>query len=253
MSESFQEMMARIGAENLKKMQEEEIAQFGYVLTPEERKKLRQEQAEREQAEIDAASQADKTRKRESWLKARMEAVPFRYKDSTLNTYTNDTLKRSEYWELLLRGSSGVIYGDYGCGKTHIGWGLCKLRWDRGIDASLVSASQIFKEIKAQFGNGGDSDKVIAKYQALPYLVIDEADKSYGTQLEYVNLFDIINARYNECLPTVILINAESAADIPGLIGGANFDRIGNGGVVIHLTQKSMRGSQGKISREGVF
>lgn len=253
MAESFQEMIARIAADNLKALQKDELDQYGRVLSPEERKALWQEQKAREQADMDAAEKAEQERRRQAWIKGRMDSVPLRYRESTLDSYQNEALKGSESWSMLLKGSSGIIYGDFGCGKTHLGWGLCKLRWGRGIDASLVSASQIFKEIKAQFGNGGDSDKVIAKYQALPYLVIDEADKSYGTQLEYVNLFDIINARYNECLPTVILINAESAADIPGLIGGANFDRIGNGGVVIHLTQKSMRGSQGKISREGVF
>lgn len=252
MAESFQDMIARIAADNLKALQKDELDQYGRVLSPEERKALRQEQKAREQAEIDAAEKAEQERRRQAWIKGRMDSVPLRYRESTLDSYQNEALKGSESWSMLLKGSSGIIYGDFGCGKTHIGWGLCKLQWINGKDACLAAAGQIFKAVKAQF-SGGDPESVIMAYKAMPYLVIDEIDKTYGSQLEYVTLFEIINGRYNECLPTVILINASNAEDIPGLVGGANFDRLGNAGIVIHLTQKSWRGKERKTFKEEVF
>ncbi|MFA6934367.1 MAG: ATP-binding protein [Sphaerochaetaceae bacterium] len=252
MSESFKEMMARIAAENLKSIQQQELEEFGYVLTPEERLKHNQELKAKEEAELDAAEKAAQEKQQQAWLKGKMDSVPTRYKDATLDSYENDALKKSKAWDLLLDGSSAIIYGDYGCGKTHIGRGLCKYQWLKHVDAVFVTAGQIFQEMKQQF-NGGNPESVIRKYQMIPYLVIDEVDKSYGTQLEYVTLFDIVNGRYDWCLTTVILINAKNAEDLPELVGGANFDRLGNAGVVIHLTQKSWRGNERKIIREEVF
>lgn len=229
--------------------EEREIREHGRILTDEERlanlEKLKEAEIEEESRKAREAEE----RERKAILKSRYEQVPARYRTSTLDTYRNDAFKASVEYRQLISGASAIVYGGYGCAKTHIAWSLCKLRWDRGEDALYTTAQSIYTDIKRQFG-GGDPEQVIQRYQTAPYLVIDEIDKSYGSQLEYVTLFEIVNYRYNWLLPTVIFLNAEKKEEIPSLIGGACYDRLGVAGLLIHLTQGSQRSQEKKIFKE---
>lgn len=241
--------MKSIMEEMLRERDERERREHGRTLTDEERlahlEKLREAEIEEESRK----AREEEERKRKAVLKSRYAQVPDRYKSSTLDNYRNDAFKASEEYRLLIGGASAIIYGGYGCAKTHIAWSLCKLRWDKGEGALYTTAQSIYTDIKQQFG-GGDPEQVIQRYQTAPYLVIDEIDKSYGSQLEYVTLFEIVNYRYNWLLPTVIFLNAEKKEDIPSLIGGACYDRLGVAGLLIHLTQGSQRSKEKKIFSE---
>ena len=241
--------MKSIMEKMLRERDEREIREHGRTLTDEERalnlKKLQEAEIEEESRK----AREEKERKRKAVLKSRYAQVPDRYKSSTLDNYRNDAFKASEEYQQLIDGASAIVYGGYGCGKTHLGWALCKNRWDRGDNALYSTAQSIYTDIKRQFG-GGDPELVIQRYQTAPYIVIDEIDKSYGSQLEYVTLFEIVNYRYNWLLPTVIFLNAEKKEDIPSLIGGACYDRLGVAGLLIHLTQGSWRSKEKKIFKE---
>lgn len=226
-----------------------EMKQYGKILTDEERQANFEKLKEAEMEEESRKAREAEERKRKAVLRSRYEQVPARYKSSTLDTYRNDGFKASVEYRQLIDGASAIVYGGYGCAKTHIAWSLCKLRWDRGEDALYTTAQSIYTDIKRQFG-GGDPEQVIQRYQTASYLVIDEIDKSYGSQLEYVTLFEIVNYRYNWLLPTVIFLNAEKKEEIPSLIGGACYDRLGVAGLLIHLTQGSQRSQEKKIFKE---
>ena len=233
----------------LRERDEREIREHGRTLTDEERlanvEKLREAELEEESRK----AREEEERKRKAVLMSRYNQVPARYRSSTLDTYRNDGFKASVEYRQLIDGASAIVYGGYGCAKTHIAWSLCKLRWDRGEDALYTTAQSIYTDIKRQFG-GGDPEQVMERYQTAPYLVIDEIDKAYGSQLEYITLFEIVNYRYNWLLPTVIFLNAEKKEDIPELIGGACYDRLGVAGLLIHLTQGSQRAQEKKIFKE---
>lgn len=229
--------------------EEQEIREFGRTLSEEERLANLEKQREAEREEEARKAREAEERKRKAVLESRYKQVPARYRFSTLDTYRNDGFKASVEYRQLIDGASAIIYGGYGCGKTHIAWSLCKLRWDKGEGALYTTAQSIYTDIKQQFG-GGDPEQVLKMYQTDPYLVIDEIDKAYGSQLEYITLFEIVNYRYNWLLPTVIFLNAEKKEDIPALIGGACYDRLGVAGLLIHLTQGSQRSREKKIFKE---
>lgn len=245
----FSNELKTIREKMIRDREERELKEYGRTLTDEERtlnfRKLQEAEIEEESKKIKEAEEKE----RKAVLKSRYAQVPDRYKSSTLDSYRNDAFKASEEYHMLVNGASAIIYGGYGCGKTHLGWALCKNRWDMGDDALYSTAQSIYADIKRQFGVG-DPDLVIQRYQTVPYLVIDEIDKSYGSQLEYVTLFEIVNYRYNWLLPTIVLLNAEKKEDIPALIGGACYDRLGVAGLLIHLTQDSQRSKEKKIFSE---
>jgi DNA replication protein DnaC len=239
---SFMEKMIR-------DREEREIREHGRILTDEEREAHLEKLREAEMEEEARKAREAEERKRKAVLMSLYKQVPARYKSSTLDTYRNDAFKASEEYRQLIDGASAIIYGGYGCGKTHLAWSLCKLWWDKGDGALYATAQSIYTDIKRQFG-GGDPEQVVQRYQEAPYLVIDEIDKAYGSQLEYITLFEIVNYRYNWLLPTVIFLNAEKKEDIPALIGGACYDRLGVAGLLIHLTQGSQRSQEKKIFKE---
>jgi DNA replication protein DnaC len=245
----FSNELKNIREKMIRDREERELKEYGRTLTDEERalnlKKLHEAEIEEESKKIKEAEEVE----RNAVLKSRYAQVPDRYKSSTLDSYRNDAFKASAEYRMLVNGASAIIYGGYGCGKTHLGWALCKNRWDKGDDALYSTAQSIYTSIKRQFG-GGDPELEMRKHQTAPYLVIDEIDKSYGSQLEYITLFEIVNYRYNWLLPTVVLLNAEKKEDIPALIGGACYDRLGAAGLLIHLSQGSLRSQEKKIFNE---
>ena len=74
--------------------------------------------------------------------------------------------------------------------------------------------------------------------------MIDEIGKQFSTDSEKYAIFDIINARYNEMQPTILVSNM-SIIDIEDFLGKPTLDRIKeNGGQAILFDWESYR-SQG--------
>ena len=126
-------------------------------------RKLQEAEIEEESKKIKEAEEKE----RKAVLKSRYAQVPDRYKSSTLDSIETMLSRHQRNIICWSMGASAIIYGGYGCGKTHLGWALCKNRWDMGDDALYSTAQSIYADIKRQFGVG-DPDLVIQRYQTVP-------------------------------------------------------------------------------------
>ena len=66
---------------------------------------------------------------------------------------------------------------------------------------------------------------VIARFSEVPLLVIDEIGVQYGTDGEQTVLFEILDRRYREMMPTILLTN-QGAEGLRTFIGDRSFDRL---------------------------
>ena len=72
-------------------------------------------------------------------------------------------------------------------------------------------------------------------------LVLDEVGAQYGTEGEQVILFDIINRRYQDMRPMILLTN-QGKAGFQSFLGDRAFDRLREAGKWVPFDWESHRG-----------
>ena len=71
--------------------------------------------------------------------------------------------------------------------------------------------------------------------------MIDEVDKSHGSQTEFVYLYMLVNKRYNAMLHTVLIGNADTKESIQDVIGASAYARVASEGMQIQLSGRDWR------------
>jgi len=170
----------------------------------------------------------------EEWSKLRMvhSEVPKRFKLAVLDDFEDDIVEavqefiKADGWGCLL------IVGSIGTGKSHMAAAIakevCKTR-----NAICTTAYAMSQRVMA--------DKNASHFNKNPVLIVDEITRSFETRAEKSRFFDIINYRYENLMPLVLLGNADEET-IMNLLGPAVADRLRQNMTVITLTGKSKRG-----------
>lgn len=163
-------------------------------------------------------------------------SVPKRYKKCSFDNFKGfDGLKK-----LLKTLQGGIIIGGNGCGKTHLGFACCRESVTQGKSQTFITAFDYIQKVKNEFNNGRTGE-VFKQYARYGFLVIDEIDKRYGSSTEFLEINRLINARYSEMLPTLLLSNAKDIQEIQELLGTAVIDRLTEGGAIIPINSQSYR------------
>ena len=113
---------------------------------------------------------------------------------------------------------------------------------NRELPAVYTTSADIFRRIKESFTTAGLTEREAIMAFAKPaLLVIDEVGRQYGTQVERAMFFEVINARYSDLKPTVIVSNLD-APNLKAYLGDSVLSRLAEGGgKVIFLAGKDMR------------
>lgn len=101
--------------------------------------------------------------------------------------------------------NSILFWGEYGVGKTHLAAAITNYVIDKGVPALFNTWSSHLGSIKQDFNNGYKNSM-----SNIPLLVIDDFGKEKQTDWSREVLFDVINARYERMLPTIITTNLDS-------------------------------------------
>jgi DNA replication protein DnaC len=227
--------------------------------------------ASKKRAELELKEQQVKKleiiNKRESWRKTcgiplifmnhRFETFKSKRTPSLLNAY-NDCLDFANKFPL--KGCQGyrslVIYSekDCGVGKSHLVAGISHKILDKWngettrCPIKYITESDLFLRIRNTFNRpNGDSQfresefDVYNELSSIPLLIIDDMGKEEVNDPRFVQrvLFEIINRRYNNTLPTIITANLNTDA-LERHLGSDNgvcptFDRL------IEMTGNSIR------------
>lgn len=97
-----------------------------------------------------------------------------------------------------------VLIGGCGTGKTHLACAII-----REIGGKIMKMIEVGMYIRKAFKDNApyDEQEALQNLSRLPFLAIDEAEKSKGTANETAWLSYIIDERYARKLPTVIVAN----------------------------------------------
>lgn len=201
---------------------------------------------------FDKAEIAERERKADALKAERLAAIPKRFADSTFDDYeiSNDPVvqrTQKRLIEALKCGIPVVMYGNNGTGKTRLAFASYRHQVEQGRQAFYMTASEFFDRVKAAFGDKGMTE-VIKGYVAYDYLIIDEVDKSYGSPTEFIALSRLVDYRYLELKPTVLIANADNKKEsdkyVINVCGRSTYERIVEDGTAFYMNWESYRGKR---------
>jgi DNA replication protein DnaC len=112
-------------------------------------------------------------------------------------------------WYSMKREGKGLIFvGDVGTGKSHLAFALLLELLRRGITGMAATVPDLMDDLRPK--RGETTEKQIAQIETLKnidLLLLDDLGAQRNTEWVTERLFIILNARYNNMLPTIITSN----------------------------------------------
>ena len=169
--------------------------------------------------------------------------IPARFRDRTFESYIATEPKQvkalticrdyaENFAEHFKAGRCLLLLGNVGTGKTHLATAIAN-HIMRATTATAVyrTVGGILQHIKGSYDRDSEYSEAqaFAAYTKPSLLIIDEVGATKPTEFELASLFNIINARYEEQLPTVVISNLP-AGELSGALGERCVDRLREGG-----------------------
>jgi DNA replication protein DnaC len=194
--------------------------------------------AERLEAEREQAEQAEQEREA-----ARIEemlgraAIPVRFIGRSFDTYRADTPGQRaaltiarDYAENFGRharsGESLLMLGKAGTGKSHLASSILQAIMPAhcGLYSTAADVIEMVRETWRRDAERSQA-RVMHLLTTVPLLVIDEVGVQYGTESEQNTLFQIIDRRYRDRRPLILMANLQPT-ELQALLGDRIFDRL---------------------------
>lgn len=191
----------------------------------------------------------------ERWNQRVVDAgIPPRFQDRTLESYSADNpgaeralafakTYAQQFASNLGRGTSCIFVGKPGTGKTHLAIGIALHIMREGRTARYLTVQRAVRKIKDTWNRESkerESD-ALRWMTEVDFLILDEIGVQFGSDFEKNLLFEVLNARYENRRPSVILSNLNQN-EVQTYLGERVVDRIReDGGRVITFDWASHR------------
>jgi len=199
-----------------------------------------------------AAIKAAEAQRREMERTLGQTMIPGRFIGRTFDTYRieNDAQRNAfnvckafaeNFDKVLERGSCLVLSGRPGTGKSHLAAAVLKQLLPRHIGA-YVTMMDLIRSLRDTWRRDSETSEtqLLNKLTDLPLLVIDEIGVQYGTDGERAILFDVMDRRYREMRPTILMTNLDKDA-FKDCVGERVYDRLTEVGKWVSFTWGSRR------------
>lgn len=136
-----------------------------------------------------------------------------------------------------------ILCGNPGTGKTHLGAAIVQHVIASKKTALRATVLQIIRDVKASWAKKAkySEEEILSYYAGKDVLVIDEVGVQFGSDTERMYLFEIIDLRYEACLPTVLISNLDLSR-MTAEVGERVIDRLReDGGRLLTFTGESWR------------
>lgn len=217
-----------------------------------EARKREAELARQGSAERAVAAAAARRETKESAWAAR--GIPPRFAAASLETWNAElpeqqrilrTLQRyvAEFDSVRSKGTSLLLRGTIGSGKSTLGCALCNAIASAGYSAVYVhQVAKLFRQVKEAFAPGASkpASEVMAAFKRPDLLVLDEVGVQFGGKTEQQLLTELVDDRYGDNKPTVLITNLETA-ELSDLLEPRAVDRLREHGRTLHFGWPSFR------------
>lgn len=162
--------------------------------------------------------------------------IPLRFQGRTFDAYQAATPAQvhaltvardfaERFDELADKGSGLIFSGRPGTGKSHLAAAI--LQAVLSPDVRYVTCMDLIRAVRETWRRDSDKSEsqLLGYFEHLDLLVIDEVGMQYGTDGEQTILFDVLDRRYREVRPTILLTN-QDATGFAAFVGERTFDRL---------------------------
>jgi len=192
--------------------------------------------------------------------KIKSSGIPKRFRGKTFDNYrvysNNDAQKKAlqvcrsyalNFKTVMEKGTCLVLCGRPGTGKNHLVAAIANTLIASGphtvIFTRVYSAIMAIKETFRNDCATTERD-VLSAFIGVDLLVLDEVGVQFNSDYERMMLFEIINSRYDEVRPTILISNL-NAKEAEQFVGERVWDRLfEDGGVVLPFDWQSERRKQ---------
>lgn len=182
--------------------------------------------------------------------------IPERFKAHSFDTYVASTpdqkqkLDRckqyaSEFENVYSIGQCMIFCGKTGTGKTHLSCSIANhIIKEFARSAVFMNVIKAVRTVKETYGKKTKSEQEAIDWFKVPdLLILDEVGVQFGSDAEKMILFEILNERYQDMKPTILISNKEPA-ELVDFIGNRVLDRFReNGGRILKFDWDSHRAS----------
>ena len=225
-----------------------------------------------EECRVSAERQAE-AEKSAAAAKAKLEAllseaaIPARFIGRTLSTFRAETPEQTRalavasefagnFAEHRRKGDSLILLGAPGTGKSHLAAAILQAILPEHCGL-YTTCSGVIRTVRATWRPNSErtESQVLHVLATVPLLVIDEIGVQYGTDSEQNILFDLLDRRYREMMPTILMANLrlkrEKDAEPAGLrevLGERIYDRLTEIAKIVTFEGESYRARARKES-----
>lgn len=210
------------------------------------------EQREQEAEERRLRDDQERQRRLENRLK--QAGIPLRFRSRSFANFEAETKAMADclvvagefaekFSERKAEGATMVFSGKPGTGKSHLAIAVCLSIMARGYTAMYLNALDAIRLVRSTWGRDTQRREadVMNDLATVDLLVLDEVGAQYGTEGEQVILFDIINRRYQDQMPMILLTN-QGRDGFRQYLGDRAFDRLREAGRWVAFDWESYRG-----------
>lgn len=102
-----------------------------------------------------------------------------------------------------------LLYGDFGCGKTHLAIAITKAMIDRGIRTRFLKVADLLSELKKAMDTEDNVEEIVDSYKEIPCLVIDDLGQEYESKWAVQKVEEIICSRWEDKKWLVVTTNKD--------------------------------------------
>jgi DNA replication protein DnaC len=196
-------------------------------------------------------------REREQVKAARIAAakIPARFHGKTIDDFEVVNLGQrhakkladdyvANFKENLNAGRCLVFFGPSGTGKTHLACAIVAALAEQGYATRYATVAGVIREIRATWDRSSarSETEVLNSLRRFHLLVLDEVGVQFGTEKELVQFTELIDLRYQDNRPTLLISNF-SKPELDAFLGPRITDRFReNGGIGMLFDWESKRG-----------
>ena len=143
-------------------------------------------------------------------------------------------------------GRNLLFIGSPGCGKTHLACAIGLEVLDMGGTVRYTTVGDMNRRITDTWRNrdGESESEVLDDFSSCTLLIVDEAGVQSGSEVDIRNITSVIDGRYRDQLPTILVSNLMIDRLTP-LVGDRVIDRLrDNGSQLIAFNWASYRGKR---------
>jgi DNA replication protein DnaC len=200
---------------------------------------------EKQRAENRALQEAQSEARKVREIESRVEAcrIPYRFSGKSFSDYSADSLSQrtnmekcqqyaSDFADHYEYGRCLILSGTVGTGKTHLAIAILRDAVEKqGFTGKYWTVNGLLQTIRSTYDKQSDFSEaeVMNSITCTDLLVLDEVGATKQSEFEMATLFNIINSRYEQQIPTIVISNL-GPKQIGEALGERCFDRLREGG-----------------------